>query len=151
MPTHYRGSQEVVRALDSYIKLERAADSVSARVERSFAEAGLTHSQFGALEALFHLGPLCQRDLSRKVLRSSGNMTMVIDNLEKRGLARRQRGERDRRFITVHLTPKGRGLIREIFPRHAARIREQMSALSGSQQEQLGRLCRRLGLGKKGR
>ncbi|MBI1983584.1 MAG: MarR family transcriptional regulator [Acidobacteria bacterium] len=149
MPTHYAGTPGEVKALDAYIKLMRAAESVSGRAARHLAASPLTLSQFGVLEALFHLGPLCQRDLGRKLLRSGGNIVMVVDNLEKRGLVERRRGKQDRRFVTVHLTGKGRRLIARIFPRHVAVLVKQMGALSASEQEKLGRLCRRLGRGKK--
>jgi MarR family 2-MHQ and catechol resistance regulon transcriptional repressor len=106
-------------------------------------------SQFGTLEALLHLGPLCQCDLSKKLLKSSGNVTMVVDNLEKRGLVERQREGEDRRFVTVHLTEEGRRLISEIFPDHVTAIVDEMSILTGPEQEELGRLCRKLGLREK--
>src|SRR5438132_1539898 len=122
MSTHHQGSPSEVLALDTFIKLVRAQESVSARLGRRHAEAGLTQSQFAVLEALYHLGPLCQRDLGEKLLKSSGNITMVIDNLEKRGLVRRERDERDRRYITVHLSEIGRELIGRIFPGHAQEV-----------------------------
>src|SRR5581483_7675273 len=100
MPTRYRGSDDEVRALNSYVKLIRAAESVTARLAPQVEAVGLTWSQFGALQALFHLGPMCQRELARKLLKSGGNITLVVDNLEKRGLARRERERQDRRFVT---------------------------------------------------
>src|SRR5437764_2070170 len=100
----------------------RAAQSVGSRLNAVLDKAGLTESQFGVLEALYHLGPLHPCDLGAKLLCSSGNMTLVLDNLERSGLVRRQRGRADRRFITVHLTDAGRRLIAEVFPRHLAGI-----------------------------
>jgi MarR family 2-MHQ and catechol resistance regulon transcriptional repressor len=141
-----RGSRAEVKALDSFVKLIRAADSVSARIHRHLSGEGLSISQFGVLEALYHVGPLSQAEIAKKVLKSTGNITMVIDNLEKRGLVGRQRRESDRRYYTVQLTGAGRKLIGSIFPRHAARIVEEMSVLSSVEQESLGHLCRRLGL-----
>lgn len=123
----------------------RAADAVTARLAPELAKVSLTESQFGVLEALHHLGPMCQAELGRKILKTSGNMTMVIDNLEKRQLVRRARDESDRRYITVHLTPAGETLIREFFPGHAARIATVMSTLAPDEQEELRRLCRKLG------
>ncbi len=146
MGTHYKGTKEEVRALNALIKLTRAAESVGARLSGLILEAGLTESQFGALEVLYHLGPMHQRELGRKLLRSSGNVTMVVDNLEKRGLVRRQRGTEDRRVVTVHLTDEGRRLIGRVFPRHAAGVAAEMSVLSPAEQEELARLCRKLGL-----
>ncbi len=147
MPTHYEGSAAEVRALDAYIKLSRAAGTVSTGAfERTrLADAKLTEGQFGVLEALQHLGPLHQCDLARKHLLSGGNMTMIVDNLEKRGLVRRERSAEDRRFVRVHLSPAGRRLIKSVFPRHAATLTEMMGALSATEQEQLGKLCRKLG------
>lgn len=150
MGTRHKGSPEEVRALNAFIKLSRAAESVLARLSGSLAEAGLTESQFGALEALYHLGPLHQRDVGAKLLRSSGNVTMVVDNLEKRGLVRRERGTEDRRYVTVHLTDAGRRLIARLFPRHAARITAELSALTPAEQDELGRLCRKLGKREQG-
>ena len=145
MPTRYRGTPVEVRALDAYIKLSRAADSLTTRIHRHLDASKLTISQFGVLEAVFHLGPLTQRDLAQKLLKSGGNMTLVIDNLEKRGLVRRDRQQEDRRCILVHLTKTGQALIEKIFPDHVAAILAEMSILSESEQEELSRLCRRLG------
>ncbi len=74
------------RALNAYVKLVRATESVSARAHRHLSAAGLTTSQFGVLEALCHLGSLSQTELAKKIHRRDGNITMVINNLEKRSL-----------------------------------------------------------------
>jgi MarR family transcriptional regulator, 2-MHQ and catechol-resistance regulon repressor len=147
MPTHYQGSPETERALSAFINFVRAADSVVARLDGQIEMGGLTHGQFAVLEALFHLGPLNQCDLARKLLRSGGHLTIVIDNLEKRGLVRRERQKQDRRMVTVSLTPLGRRLIARIFPQHAAAITAEMSRLSPDEQETLRALCRKLGRG----
>lgn len=133
-------------SLDAYVKLMRAADSITAQLDGGLREAGLTTSQFGVLEALYHLGPLTQGELSQKLLKSSGNLTLVVDNLERRGLARRRTRAADRRCVEVHLTKTGRDLIADVFPRHARAIRHAMSALAPYEQRHLGELCRRLGL-----
>lgn len=145
MPTHYRGTVEEERGLSAFINFMRAADSVVARLDAQIEMGGLTHGQFAVLEALLHLGPLNQRDLARKLLRSGGNVTVVIDNLEKRGWVRRDRQKQDRRMVVVSLTPAGRRLIARIFPRHAAAITAEMSRLSPEEQETLRALCRKLG------
>jgi MarR family 2-MHQ and catechol resistance regulon transcriptional repressor len=145
MGTRFAGTLEEVRALNAFIKLVRAAESFGARVGEGISAAGLTESQFGILEALHHLGPLHPRDLSAKLLRSSGNVTLVLDNLEKRGLVRRERGGQDRRFITVHLTDAGHDLIARIFPGHVAAVVREMAVLTPTEQEQLAHLCRKLG------
>jgi MarR family 2-MHQ and catechol resistance regulon transcriptional repressor len=137
--------------LNSYTKLMRAAESVTSRVVRTMTEFELTISQFGVLEALLHRGPLCQRDIAAKILKSSGNITLVIDNLEKRGLVKRQRDSVDRRYFTVSLTATGIELITGAFARVEAAIVTEMGVLTAGEQETLGRLCRKLGLREEGR
>jgi MarR family 2-MHQ and catechol resistance regulon transcriptional repressor len=83
--------------------------------------------------------------LAGKILRTAGNLTMVLDNLEKRGLAKRVADAKDRRFVSAEITPRGRDLIRDVFPEHAARIAEAMSRLTPAEQDQLAALCRKLG------
>jgi MarR family 2-MHQ and catechol resistance regulon transcriptional repressor len=134
------------RALKTYVKLMRATESLTARAHRQLSTLGLTFSQFGVLEALYHLGPMSQSEIGQKILRSSGNMTMVIDNLEKRELVRRERNRTDRRFFIIHLTDKGKKLISSIFPSHAAEIKRELDVLSPAEQQTLGRLCKKLGL-----
>lgn len=137
-------------ALNTYTKLMRAAETVTVRVGRTMSAAGLTISQFGVLEALHHKGPLCQRDIAAKILKSTGNITLVIDNLEKQGLVRRERVNEDRRYLTVRLTEKGEALIGTVFAGVEAAIITEMSGLSADDQETLGRLCKKLGLRERG-
>jgi MarR family 2-MHQ and catechol resistance regulon transcriptional repressor len=150
MKKRYKGSKEEVRALSAYVKLMRAAESLTSRIHGHLSEHGLTVSQFGVLEALYHLGPLTQKEIAQKILKSTGNITMVIDNLEKRGLARRERDSKDRRYFIVHLTEKGYDLIQRVFRPHAGIITQEFRVLNKNEQEELARLCRKLGLRKGG-
>ncbi|MEZ4591123.1 MAG: MarR family transcriptional regulator [Chloroflexota bacterium] len=146
MGTHFDGTAEEILALDCYIKLFRAADSVGQQINAHLRDYDLTTSQFGTLEAIYHLGPMQSGELGQKILKSSGNMTMVIDHLEKRGLVTRQRRKDDRRCVDIHLTEDGRSLIASILPTHVAGVVSALSALSQSEQQQLADLCRTLGL-----
>lgn len=146
MRTHYKGSPEEVKALNAYVKLMRAAETVTTRVHKHLADHRLTVSQFGVLEALYHLGPMNQATIAQKILKSTGNITMIIDNLEKRNLVKREKDDKDRRFFKVSLTDEGHDLIQEIFPRHAEIITRELAVLSAGEQDELGRICRKLGL-----
>lgn len=145
MGTHYKGNKEETRALDAFIKLNRASESVNSRLSAQLNEWKLTVSQFGALEALYHLGPMNLSELSQKLLKSGGNITMVADNLEKRGLLVRKRSKTDRRYVKVELTNKGNDLIESIFPVHVTNIVNEMSALDPDELTELSRLCKKLG------
>lgn len=137
-------------ALNTYVKLMRAANSARSHASRSLSETGLTLTQFAVLEALYHLGPMSLSDIARKVLTTGGNLTMVVGNLEKQGLARRQRCPEDKRILIVVLTEKGKTLLRSIFPKHAAAIVEFLSVLNADEQKRLGNLGRKLGKQREG-
>ncbi|WP_216319172.1 MarR family winged helix-turn-helix transcriptional regulator [Deinococcus aestuarii] len=147
MPTRYSGSVEERAALDAYIKLWRAAHAVEVAANRHLGDHGLTISQFGVIEALYHLGPLSQRQLADKILRSSGNLTMVIDNLERDGLVRRERDAQDRRVMNVFLTDAGEALVTRVLPAHVRGIRDAFGVLDPAEMAQLAALTRKLGLG----
>ena len=133
-------------ALNTYTKLMRAAESVTSRVNRSMTEFNLTISQFGVLEALHHKGAMCQRDVAAKILKSTGNITLVIDNLEKRNLVKRVRDSDDRRYLTIHLTDEGTAVIVQAFARVEAAIVTEFTVITTSEQELLGGLCKKLGM-----
>ena len=143
--SRYSGDRVERLALSTYRKLTRASETLWNRLAPGLQRHDLTPSQFGVLEALYHLGSMHQRDLGERILRSSGNMTLVIDNLEKRGLVRRERSVEDRRFIQVHLTEEGAHIIRRAFPAHADAITRQLAVLTPEEQRALGNLCRKLG------
>ena len=143
----FAGTEQERLALRAFVRLVRTANALSARLHRPLAEVGLTESQFGVLEAILHLGPLAHRELAKKILRSHGNVTLVVDQLEKRGLVRRERAGEDRRTVRVHLTDAGQSLVANLFPSHAGRLALEMSVLDASQQRELIRLCRRLQVG----
>ncbi len=146
MSTHYNGNKKEITALNSYIKLIRAAESLTSRLNNKVTGEGLTEGQFGILEALYHLGPLCQKDLGKKLLKSGGNITMLIDNLEKQSLVRRQRSAKDRRFYRIFLTEKGHDLIASLFPKHLNFIMEEFDILSEEEQNEFQRMCKLIGL-----
>ena len=108
---------------------------------------GLSESQFGVMEALYHRGPMHLNLLARKILKTKGDITLVVRNLEQQGWICREKTGADKRFNKVALSGRGRELIRKIFPAHAALIRKEMTALEPMEIKQLGRLCKKLGLG----
>jgi MarR family transcriptional regulator, 2-MHQ and catechol-resistance regulon repressor len=145
MGTKYKGSSDDILALNTFICLARAADSINNRLNTHISSYNLTISQFGILEALYHMGSMCQKQLSDKILKSTANITTVIDNLEKRALVKRIRQEADRRYITVELTDKGKKLIQDIFPEHVKHINEEMAILSKEEKQKLKTLCKIVG------
>lgn len=146
MATHYQGTEDEILTLNAFIKLTRASESINNRLNRHLAENNLTVSQFGTLEVLLHLGPLNQRAIGEKLLKSGGNITMVIDNLEKSGLVSRKKDPSDRRAVLIHLTDKGKTFISTIFPQHLSKIKKEFSVLNKEEKKKLADICKKLGL-----
>jgi MarR family 2-MHQ and catechol resistance regulon transcriptional repressor len=147
MGTHYKGTKSEISALNTFIKLVRASDSAISRVNNSFTRSKLTWSQLNTLDALYHLGPLSQKELGKKISKSGGNITLVVDNLEKQYLVKRERGKEDRRLFIINLTDKGKKVFEEIFPEYLILIKNVMNTLTDSEQKELQRLCKKIGLG----
>ena len=148
MPTHFEGSRAERRTLDTFIKLTRCTNSVLGELSARQTTGDLTASQFAVLETLYHIGSMTQGEVSSKVLKSTSNLTTVIDNLERDGYVRRERDAEDRRVIHVHFTEAGTSKIEAVLPNHVGALVEIFSVLSASEQEMLGKLCKKLGKGK---
>lgn len=134
-------------ALSMWVKLARASATFGKLTAEDIRSYGLTAPQFGVIECLGHLGPLTLGELSRKMLVSCGNTTVVVDNLELEGLLKRAPSSDDRRVIFVDLTAKGRKLFRNIFVRHAEFVAHLSTVLTEHEQEDLARLVKKLGVG----
>jgi len=139
-------SEQEKVALRIYTHLMRATNAVTEKMHSHLREHRLSISQFGIMEALYHLGSLCQKDLGKKILKTSGNITLVIDNLEKRDLVMRKKDPEDRRRFTITLTPKGSDVIKKIFPVHSKIAESVFSVLDNDEQTRLGELLKKLGL-----
>lgn len=134
-------------ALDTWIKLARSHSVVYKKTNEDIRNYGLTLPQFGVIEAIGHLGPLKVGELCKKMLVTGGNMTLVLDNLERNELIERTFSKNDRRAIVINLSEKGKRLFDEIFIQHAEFIGDLFSVLTQNEQKQLGTLLKKLGLG----
>jgi len=143
-------STEQRQALNTWTKIVRCAGSMVKSDIVIMADHGLTPTQFGILEALYHKGSMCQKELGEKLLKSEGNITKVIDNLERDNLVRRVRNERDRRYFKIELTVNGIKIIEKVFPKIMNNLVKNFSVLTQEEQKILADLCKRIGLNLKG-
>lgn len=149
MKTTNKYGEKIDLALDTWVKLARAFSTFNKKSIENIRSFNLTQSQFSVLEVLGHLGSMKIGDVCDKMLVSGGNMTLILDNLEKLELIERIFSKEDRRAINVRLTPKGNSLFDQIFNQHAEFIGERMSVLTKDEQKQLGALLKKLGRGIK--
>src|SRR5712671_2313456 len=111
-----------------FLVLWKAARAVEAYAEKSILDLDICGSDFAVLEALLHKGPLPVNEIGRKVLLTSGSITVAVDRLETKGLVERRAHGTDRRTRVVHLTKSGRKLITRAYAQHAADLEQLMSA-----------------------
>jgi MarR family 2-MHQ and catechol resistance regulon transcriptional repressor len=129
-----------------WIVMTRSHHAVSRLAEENIAKAGLCLTDFAALEALLHKGPLTISEIQDKVLLATGSMTAAIDRLEKRRLVVRKLSAKDRRERIVELTAAGRRTAAAHFAEHATELEGLMSVLSEKEKEQLYGALKKIGL-----
>ena len=130
------------------IALRRSNQNLNRDEAKHFREAGITYSQFGVLEALYHKGDLKVCEIIEKTLSTGGNMTVVINNLEKDGFITRYKDPEDGRAYKVSITEKGRKLISDLWPEHLEVLKKKFDLLEMNDKEDLLRLLKKMnGLG----
>jgi MarR family 2-MHQ and catechol resistance regulon transcriptional repressor len=129
-----------------WLVIAKSYRALSLLAERSIANTGLCLTDFAALEALLHKGPLTISEIQDKVRLASGSMTAAVDRLEKLRLVVRKASPSDRRARVVELTAQGKRLAASCFERHAKDLEALMSGLSAREMERLYRSLKKLGL-----
>jgi MarR family transcriptional regulator, 2-MHQ and catechol-resistance regulon repressor len=128
-----------------WLVLWKAAQAVETYAKKSIIDLEMCGSDFAVLEALLHRGALPVNEIGRKVLLTSGSITVAIDRLEDKGLVERRASPDDRRAKIVHLTSEGRKLIARAFNEHAADMDQLASDLSNTERMTLIRLLKKIG------
>jgi len=135
-----RNEKKVQLEVEVFDALQQSAMITAREVYRFLSPHNLSVSQFRTLETLYNQGPLCQKDISGHVVKSTGNITTVIDGLEEKSLVRRVRNKNDRRRYNIELTPEGKKLVKKLLPQKAKRIKRVMGKMSTKDLEQLERI-----------
>ena len=129
-----------------WLVLSRCHRALNHIAERSIEQAGLGLTDFAALEALLHKGPLTITEIQGKVPLALGSMTAAVDRLEKKGLIIRTAASGDRRAKVLKLTPEGTRIVEEAFSRHAAELESAIAVLNQSEKRHLHGLLKKVGL-----
>lgn len=124
-------------AVKAMVVFRKAQWTIDNEVSASFKNHQLTPSQFSVLDVLYSKGEqkICQ--LIETLLATSGNMTVVLKNMEKKGWIVRRTASDDRRASIIGLTDLGRSLIAETLPEHLDQVHETMARFSEEELSQL--------------
>jgi DNA-binding MarR family transcriptional regulator len=114
-----------------------------------WARHGLTPAQ-ARMATLLADGPQGLGELARALGVANGNVTHVLKNLAKAGLAEREAGVADRRAARAVLTPEGRRKAAEARAAVPPLDASLLAALNADEQEILSRLLGKLATGLAG-
>ena len=125
------------------IVLQRAVRKIDGKIGKDFREKGITSSQFSVLDVLYTKGEMRICELIEKVLSTSGNMTVVVKNMEKKGWLYRKGCSKDKRAFLVGLTDEGKKLFENLLPEHRKEIEETYGILSDEERRELIRILKK--------
>lgn len=129
--------------LSTLVVFTRAEQKIHKMEYETMKTGGLTSSQFAVLEALYNKGDLRICEIIEKILTTSGNITVVIKNLEKDELIRKYPDPEDKRAMIISLSDKGREIMDDIFPKHVENINEIFSILSIQEKLELKKILKK--------
>jgi len=110
----------------------------------ALSEHDLRLPHFAVMTALSDFGPLVQRDLADRLGLNGSHLVGYLDEIERRGLLRRERDSDDRRRQRVALTEGGRALVRELQQIALRSQEELLHPLSEPERATLVSLMRRV-------
>lgn len=135
----------MINDLKTITILFRATNQIEKIIADDVSQYGLNPSEFGALEVLYHKGPLPIQSICEKVLIASSSMSYVIENLIKKDYILKTKDIQDKRYHIVDLTSKGRDLMNEIYPKHVQKLRNYIDILDQNEELALQLNLKKLG------
>ena len=110
MPQRPDQNAMVSEIMQSLRRIFKALHDYSREVSDNF---GITAPQLWALKTISQNGSLSQGELSENMYLHPSTITGLVDRLDKKGYAERDRNQKDRRVVNVRLTPKGKALVKK--------------------------------------
>lgn len=135
----------MINDLKTITILFRATNQIEKIIAEDVAQYGLNPSEFGALEVLYHKGPLPIQSICEKVLIASSSMSYVIENLIRKDFILKTKDIQDKRYHIVELTNKGRDLMNDIYPKHVQKLRKYIDILNQEDELSLQLNLKKLG------
>ncbi|MFM7013881.1 MAG: MarR family winged helix-turn-helix transcriptional regulator [Actinomycetota bacterium] len=123
----------------------RAANATRNYFESTvLASSGLSWTAFVVMWVSWIWEPIETREIAEEGGFSKATLTGVLQTLESRGLLERNRSAKDKRLMIVTLTPKGRNLMKKLFPEFNKHEQKVLSGLSKSEKRELSASLRKI-------
>ncbi|MDU5363370.1 MAG: MarR family transcriptional regulator [Finegoldia magna] len=125
------------KSMAVYISMSRVINTLRRENNKLILKHNLTLGQFAVMEALYSKGRLSTGEVMEKILSTSGNIPVIVKNLEKDGFITRKQDEADKRRYILDLTDKGKDLMDEIVPENLKFMDELISLWDDEDKEEL--------------
>ncbi|EFH93850.1 MarR family winged helix-turn-helix transcriptional regulator [Finegoldia magna] len=125
------------KSMAVYISMSRVINTLRRENNKLILKHDLTLGQFAVMEALYSKGRLSTGEVMEKILTTSGNIPVIVKNLEKDGFITRKQDEADKRRFILDLTDKGKDLMDEIVPENLKFMDELISLWDDDEKEEL--------------
>lgn len=127
-----------------WVRLNMTFQLVNHEIQKALKQEDITLPQLDILVCLGRTEGLTLGEIGERLLVTGGNITGLVDRLERSGYVYRERDQKDRRIIRAKLTPRGVALHKEILPIFQKQLNKIMSILPSPEQRELNRLLKRL-------
>ena len=117
--------------------MSRVINTLRRENNKLILKHNLTLGQFAVMEALYSKGRLSTGEVMEKILTTSGNIPVIVKNLEKDGFITREQDKSDKRRFILDLTEKGKDLMDEIVPENLKFMDELISLWDDDEKEEL--------------
>lgn len=128
----------------NWVAVARACHSVERALTTALAPLDLKPAQLDVLMNLYRHPGMSQHDLARKLLVGRSNITMLLPQLEKRDLLRREGDGKDKRILRLSLTPSGAALLMEALKIYMSLLDKVMAQSTPDECDLLGDQMRRV-------
>ncbi|MEI5679377.1 MULTISPECIES: MarR family winged helix-turn-helix transcriptional regulator [unclassified Mesorhizobium] len=128
----------------NWIALVRAEKAVVAALSKALQPLDLKLAQLDMLMNLYRHPGMSQHDLARKLLVGRSNITMLLPQLEKRGLLTRENDAKDKRIMRLTLTGEGETLLMDALHIYNGLIETVMAQTSPTECDRMGAMMNRI-------
>ncbi len=120
---------------EAFLNLVRTSAQLQHALHLQLKPYGITETQYNSLRILRGAGSsgLTCAEIAERLVSQDPDITRLVERLQRQGLVRRERGEKDRRVVLTKITAAGLDRLKEIDPVVNTTVNALLSHLSSSQ------------------
>ena len=124
-------------ALKTLNRIGKTQNILSDKASAYIKTTGLNPTQYAIIDILGHKGAMKISEIYNHMLIKSGNKTMILDSIEKKGLIKRVYSKNDRREIIIELTAAGQKFFDQNYKPYSEFVEKTFSVLTQNEQKEL--------------